>query len=618
MTGYVPHRASSAAEQLLAIEVFTEMLATTDPAELCPRITEQIRELTGARTVMLVAHIGDNEEHKILHTSPMRRKNLFTPVDHKAFCPVYIKEHPDFLTIRIPQEHPWKEPLLRNNIKTFIRVPLKMGKDPSAMLLLMDLPEPDRIHESFDILNLLSSIIAIALQNSFSHNNLVNQARNLEALVEKQTHHLTSANQELAQSRLEALKLMEDAILDRKRIEQAMIDLQKESEERKKSEIARKQTEEILRNTQKLESLGLLAGGIAHDFNNLLGGIFGYIDLAIEMCHEKNVSEYLSRAMSAIDRARGLTGQLLTFSKGGSPITKTEDLKTFITDTVKFALSGSNVSSRFSIDDNLWLCDVDKNQIGQVIDNIVINAQQATPGGGSIDFSAENIVLSYCKHATLSDGNYVKLAIRDYGIGMPEDILPKIFDPFFTTKAKGHGLGLATCFSIIKRHGGIIEVRSEPGNGTTFCIYLPATLSNHTDRQDTKKGSHKGTGLFLVMDDQDLMRDTLGSMLESFGYTVILKENGEETIEYFTGNISENNTLKGMIFDLTIPGGRGGKETIAEIRKHNSAIPVFVISGYADDPVMANPEKFGFTACIRKPLRKHELAELLNKYIQYE
>jgi PAS domain S-box-containing protein len=373
-----------------------------------------------------------------------------------------------------------------------------------------------------------------------------------------------------------------------------------------------KRMEEELQKSQKLESLGLLAGGIAHDFNNLLGGIYGYVEMASETAAKGPVAKNLAKALSTIDRARGLTQQLLTFAKGGAPIKKLDALVPFIEETANFALSGSNVSPRFMIDDALWSCEFDKNQIGQVIDNIVINALQAMPEGGLLEIAADNIVISERDHAGLRAGNYVKIVITDHGIGMPKEILPKIFDPFFTTKAKGHGLGLATCYSIIVRHDGCLEVESEPGKGSTFTILLPAAAGSAPGSGEASARMHGGSGTFLVMDDEEVMRDIIGDMLESFGYSVVLKENGRDAVDFFKG---EKEKVTAMIFDLTIPGGMGGREAIGEIRRICPETPVFVVSGYAEDPVMADPARYGFTASISKPFRKAQLASLLDKYV---
>ena len=376
-----------------------------------------------------------------------------------------------------------------------------------------------------------------------------------------------------------------------------------------------KRLEEELQNVQKIESIVVLAGGIAHDFNNLMGGIFGYIDMASEASTENKVTSYLSKAMNTIDRARALTLQLLTFAKGGAPIQEICHLFPFVRETAEFALSGANVSCNFDVPQDLWTCNFDKNQIGQVIDNIIINAQQAMPDGGMIELSARNITLEKKEHSLLANGNYVRISIKDTGIGISNELITRIFDPFFTTKAMGHGLGLSTCYSIIKRHGGCIDVESEPGKGSTFHVYLPASMEAASSEKQQAAKTHEGSGTFLIMDDEEVMRDTIGGMLESLGYSVESKENGKDAIDFFLSETKANRKIVGMIIDLTIPGGMGGKAAIEEIRKLNTEIPVFVVSGYADDPVMKKPSEHGFTASLCKPFRKAELSEMLSRYL---
>jgi PAS domain S-box-containing protein len=376
-----------------------------------------------------------------------------------------------------------------------------------------------------------------------------------------------------------------------------------------------KQAEEELRKAQKLESLGILAGGIAHDFNNLLGGIYGYIDMAGEGAKDEKLSRYLSKAMNTIERAKGLTLQLLTFAKGGAPIKKVGNLFPFVQEAAKFALSGSSVSCGFEVPKDISLCDFDKNQIGQVIDNIVINAKQAMPDGGAITLTASNVRIAKNDHPPLDSGDYIRISIKDSGIGMPKEILPRIFDPFYTTKATGHGLGLASCYSIIKRHGGSIDVESEPGKGSTFHIYLPASKDSAPYSSEASKSDHKGNGIFLVVDDEEVMQEAFRDMLEMLGYAVVCRKDGREAIQFVSSEIKAGKEMAGMIFDLTIPGGMGGKDAIGEIREMSLKNPIFVTSGYAEDPIMANPREYGFTASICKPFTKSELSDMLSKFM---
>jgi len=372
--------------------------------------------------------------------------------------------------------------------------------------------------------------------------------------------------------------------------------------------------EDSLQKTQKLESLGLLAGGIAHDFNNILSAIFGFTELAMLKTSESKISAYLNKSLNNVERARALTQQLLTFAKGGAPVKKVEKLFPFIEETVKFALSGSSVSSKFQIEDNLWACNIDKNQIGQVIDNLAINARQAMSDGGTIEVHAKNITLSEEEHGTLASGNYVKLSIKDQGVGISKEFLLRIFDPYYTTKATGHGLGLATCYSIVTRHDGVIDVESESGKGSTFSIYLPATVDTISTKVKKSLVGHTGSGTFLVMDDEETILDLMKDMLESFGYNVVIKTNGKDALDFFETEVKADRKIAGMIFDLTIPGGMGGKEAINEIRKICSDTPVFVSSGYSADPIISNPEEYGFTASISKPFRITDLSQMLEKY----
>ena len=381
---------------------------------------------------------------------------------------------------------------------------------------------------------------------------------------------------------------------------------------------AYKRMEEELQKAQKLDSIGVLAGGIAHDFNNLLGGIFGYIDLAIEESDKSKLTFYLSKSMSTIDRARALTAQLLTFACGGVPITRIGPLFPFVKEAAQFALSGANISCHFDIPQDLRYCNFDKNQISQVIDNLIINAQQAMPIGGTIELVARNITFAKKEHLFLEKGNYVKMSVKDNGIGIPKEQISRIFDPFFTTKTKGRGLGLATCHSIVNKHGGYIDVESELGKGSIFHVYLPACAAAESSTVQELPPRHKGSGTFLIMDDENVIREAVHGIIASFGYKVVCTENGKEAVDVFAAEVKSNQRIVGMILDLTVPGAMGGKAAVEKIRKMNAGaeIPIFVASGYSEDSVMRNPSQYGFTASICKPFTIIELAEMLNKFMK--
>jgi PAS domain S-box-containing protein len=379
----------------------------------------------------------------------------------------------------------------------------------------------------------------------------------------------------------------------------------------------RKRMEAELQKAQKLDALGVLAGGIAHDFNNLLGGVFGYIDMAKESCDSgSKTSDYLEKALNIFSRAKDLTQQLLTFAKGGSPIRKTGSLAPILKESTQFALSGSSVAASFRIAKDLWFCDFDENQFGQIVDNLVINAIQAMPLGGKISVSAENLQVSQGEKPPLKPGKYVHVSFADTGIGIPQSILSRIFDPFFTTKQKGNGLGLATVYSIIHKHDGEITVESEQDKGTTFHLYMPVSEKSTVSQTAKKVHSHKGAGRILIMDDEDYIREIAGDMLKSMGYEVEYAFHGDEALKMIHNATQKKHPFAAAIMDLTIPGGKGGKETIKQLRKKNKNLLVFVSSGYSEDPVMADPSGYGFTDRIVKPFRKAELAEMLGRHVK--
>ena len=368
----------------------------------------------------------------------------------------------------------------------------------------------------------------------------------------------------------------------------------------------------IMQQTAKLDSLGVLAGGIAHDFNNLLGGIFGYIDIAQTKSKDPGISSYLTKALNTIERAKRLTLQLLTFSKGGAPRKETRKLFPFVQETVEFALSGSNVACDFDHPEDLWMCDYDKEQMAQVIDNLVINAKQAMSKGGRLSVKAENVSIEE-QHPNLEEGNYVKIDFADTGKGIPEELIYLIFDPFFTTKTKGHGLGLATSYSIVTRHNGTIDVSSEEGKGATFTVFLPADIDAEKEVTEITTSKYVGDGTVLIMDDEDVIREILTEMLQVIGFDVIPAATGEEAVKKFKEAAEEGKMISCFIFDLTVPGGMGGREAVTMIREINPSVPVFVASGYADDPAISEPQKFGFRDSIAKPFTMDKISEMLKK-----
>lgn len=371
---------------------------------------------------------------------------------------------------------------------------------------------------------------------------------------------------------------------------------------------------ESLQKTEKLESLGVLAGGIAHDFNNLLSGLFGYLDLALyESEANSEINLYLTKAMSVFKRTKDLTQQLLTFSKGGTPNLKTSSISDLIINSVNFALSGSKIKAVFDFSKDLWLCDFDENQFAQVFDNLTINSIHAMPEGGKITVTGRNINLNSINEFNLSEGKYLEILFIDEGTGIEKHLLKKIFDPFLTTKKMGSGLGLATSYSIIKKHNGSITVKSTVGSGTSFKILLPASnqKSVRDNNSENSISKFKGKGTILIMDDEDFILDVASAMLDNLGFKVDTAKDGDEVLKLITNNPN----YCAIILDLTIPNGLGGKDIINTIRKNYRELPIFAASGYFNDPVIANPNKYGFTNSIRKPFIKKELVDVLEIYL---
>lgn len=375
-----------------------------------------------------------------------------------------------------------------------------------------------------------------------------------------------------------------------------------------------KMREEELIKTQKLESLGLLAGGIAHDFNNILTAILGNVALARDQLVISDTSdeihEMLGNAETAAKRARTLTRQLLTFSKGGIPVKKTTAIKDIIRESSLFVTSGAKSRCNFSIDNDLWPVEVDEGQISQVINNIVINASQAMPDGGIIYIKAENRTIERINKLKLKPGRYVKISVHDEGTGVPEEFLGKIFDPYFTTKEDGSGLGLATSYSIIKKHNGIISASSFFGAGTTFTVYLPA--SANLSQESEEPVPVKGNGKILVMDDEEPLRRILDKMLVKLGYEPGFAQNGSEAVAMYKTAEMSGKRYDAVILDLTVPGGTGGIETLELLKKLNPDVRAIVSSGYSEGHVLANYSEYGFRGMIAKPFETVSLSRVLN------
>jgi len=377
----------------------------------------------------------------------------------------------------------------------------------------------------------------------------------------------------------------------------------------------RRMQDELLK-AHKLESLGVLAGGIAHDFNNLLTGILGNISLAKLMTEPNSkIFKRLDESEKAVWRARDLTQQLMTFSKGGVPVKKTASMEQIVKDSASFVLRGSNVRCEFALPDDVWPVEVDEGQMNQVINNLIINADQSMAEGGTIEIGIENLTVAPQNEMSLKEGRYVKITIRDHGVGIPEEYIHKIFDPYFTTKQKGSGLGLATVYSIIKNHNGYVGVESKSGVGTTFQLYIPASENVLPEVIESKEDPHTGSGKILVMDDEEIIRVVAAEILEHLGYSVVVCSDGNEAIDLYGQAIETKGPFAAVIMDLTIPGRLGGKEAAARILEIDPGAVLIVSSGYSSDPVIANFRQYGFSGMVPKPFDAEGLARELKRLV---
>jgi two-component system cell cycle sensor histidine kinase/response regulator CckA len=379
----------------------------------------------------------------------------------------------------------------------------------------------------------------------------------------------------------------------------------------------KKKLEQELLKAQKLESLGVLAGGIAHDFNNFLSGIMGNISLAkLEADQGEDIIESLDEALRVTSRASALTRQLLVFSKGGAPVKKTASISEVLRDSTVFALRGSKVKYEFSIVEDLWPVKVDLGQFSQVIHNLVINAVQAMPQGGTIRLHARNATPEALSGLPLEAGRYVEITLQDEGLGIPREHLAKVFDPYFTTKHKGSGLGLTMTYTTIHAHDGHIALDSEMGKGTTFRIYMPASGEDLVESEDRASRLKKGTGKILVMDDEESIRKVTEKILMELGYEVRCASDGAETIALYKDAARSGRPFDAVIMDLTIPGGMGGKETIQQLLSIDPQVTAIVSSGYSNDPIMSDFEKSGFRGVATKPYRIEKLSWVLHDVLK--
>ncbi len=482
--------------------------------------------------------------------------------------------------------------------EAFLTFLLPAGLIPAIRLFL----EGDETHAAMGLLAAVFTLATLIITRRIYHT--IESSLRLQLENRDLVENLRAAHQETV-----ALNYA----LER-RVQERTAELRKSTEQLRAEIAQREQTEEELLRSRKLESLGVLAGGIAHDFNNFLTVVQGNIEVAkTQLTAAEPAQEYLNQAANACQRAKFLASQLLTFAKGGAPVRRVVSVAQLVTDAVHLAQTGSSIRIEVKIEEGLWSAQVDPGQIGQVLHNILINAREAVPGGrGFIEVRAENLGVV---------GNpdpRVRISIRDYGCGIPPDVLPRIFDPYFTTKPGGNGLGLATAYAIVAKHGGHISVESRPGAGSVFTFDLPALDLPHALEDPLAPASpsmQRGTERLLVMDDDEALRVLFAAVLTSLGYEVQAAADGAEAVALYETAKATDKGFDAVILDLTVTGGMGGLEAADKLKELDPSSKLIVSSGYSDAPVMSEFAEYGFEAVIVKPWTVNEMSEVLRRVL---
>ena len=379
-----------------------------------------------------------------------------------------------------------------------------------------------------------------------------------------------------------------------------------------------KRLEQRMQMAQRLDSVGVLAGGIAHDFNNMLAGIMLHASLGrIQAARGEDVREIFEEIEQDCARARGLTQQLLTFASGGVPLRKPTVVAAMLRSSGAFALRGQRSELHFELPEELWASELDEGQIGQVVTNLVLNADAAMPDGGSVWIRASNRSVRDGDPEPLAPGSYVVFSVEDSGIGIPPELLDRIFEPYYTTKGAGRGLGLASCYSIVEGHGGHISVTSTPGRGSRFDVLLPALDQVSVDALQPPGPirSKAGGPRILLMDDEPAVRQVSAVLLGEHGYEVETAPDGEAAVVLFEQASREGRPFAAVILDLTVPGGMGGVEALELLRDISPEVRAIASSGYATDPIMSEHRAHGFSAAIPKPYSLDDITRVLGRVL---
>lgn len=369
--------------------------------------------------------------------------------------------------------------------------------------------------------------------------------------------------------------------------------------------------------SKKLDTIGTLAGGVAHDFNNLLMGILGYINL---MLHDKGLSKTQYNMLKKIEHqalsGAELSKRLLGFARGGRYEVSPTYLNNIIEKTVDtFSRTRKDIVIYEDYEKEPWTSEVDRIQMEQVVLNMLINAGEAMPDGGTLYIESKNVELSdkIALQYDLQPGRYVKFSIRDTGKGMDNKTLERVFDPFYTTKemGKGAGLGLASAYGIIKAHGGSIHVESEIGRGSRFTVFLPASDKAAEIKVSIEKKIEKGNELILLVDDEEIVLDVASAMLEALGYKVITAKSGSEAIDLYR---KKGSHIDLVIMDMIMPR-MGGGELFDALKDINPDVRILLSSGYSIDGKAREIMNKGCNGFIQKPFKLDDLSQKIREIL---
>jgi signal transduction histidine kinase/ActR/RegA family two-component response regulator len=619
-----PFMSATLADQLLAVDVFSELLVSTDPSQFGRRLTEHLRELTGARTVMLIAHPEDGCVHRLIHVCPARRAALFSADELHHFCPGSFPDELPRRSADLPPEHPLRALLLRADVESVLRFPLRAGGGLPGTLLLLDLPGMDRIDETAEIVTHLSPVVALALKNSLAHERIEQQARDLERRVAERTGELEAANRALIASRLAAHNMMEDAVEARRRAEHTTADLLHEIAERRRAEEEQARLGAQLQQAQKMESVGRLAGGVAHDFNNMLGVILGHAELALgQLSPDEPLHADLQEIRKAAIRSADLTRQLLAFARKQTVAPRVLDLNETVSGMLSMLhrLIGEDLDLQWQPKAGLWPIKMDPSQIDQILANLCVNSRDAIVGVGRIAIETGHATFTEDACASQADvvpGDYVLLAVSDNGRGIDKDTLSHLFEPFFTTKAigKGTGLGLATVYGIVKQNNGFVNVHSEPDQGTTFRIYLPRHAGRDGEGRTEGAGAPapRGQETILLVEDEPGVLTLTTTMLRRQGYAVIPAATPGEAIGLAKAHIGRIHLL---VTDVVMPE-MNGRDLAGNLRSIYPTLRRLFMSGYTADVIAHHGVLDAGVHFIQKPFSIERLAAKVREALDRE